>query len=74
MGLHARPRRDGGDPRGVLGVPPGRDRHVRGKFGDEAHLQIDDRTQQALDGIPTTLAAIKRIAESSTDAGDEARA
>ncbi len=44
------------------------------KFGDEAHLQIADRTQQALDGIPTTLAAIKRIAESSTDAGDEAGA
>lgn len=44
------------------------------KFGDEAHLQIADRTQQALDGIPTTLAAIKRIAESSTDVGDEAGA
>ncbi|MBA2767626.1 MAG: SRPBCC family protein [Sporichthyaceae bacterium] len=44
------------------------------KFGDEAHLQIADRTQQALDGIPTTLAAIKRIAESSTGAGDEAGA
>ncbi|MEP6855494.1 MAG: SRPBCC family protein [Pedococcus sp.] len=34
------------------------------KFGDEAHSQIADRTQQALDGIPRTLAAIKRIAES----------
>jgi len=40
------------------------------KFGDEAHVQITDRTQQALDGIPKTLAAIKRIAESSTDAGE----
>ncbi|MDQ0754442.1 SRPBCC family protein [Arthrobacter sp. B3I4] len=35
------------------------------KFGDKAKLQIRDRTQQALDGIPKTLAAIKRIAESS---------
>lgn len=41
------------------------------KFGDEAQVQITDRTQQALDGIPKTLAAIKRIAE-STDADEEA--
>jgi hypothetical protein len=41
------------------------------KFGDAAHVQITDRTQQALDGIPKTLAAIKRIAE-SIDAGAEA--
>ncbi|WP_141013041.1 SRPBCC family protein [Nocardioides sambongensis] len=34
------------------------------KFGDDAPAQIADRTQQALDGIPRTLAAIKRIAES----------
>ncbi len=34
------------------------------KFGDGASDQIADRTQQALDGIPKTLAAIKRIAES----------
>jgi hypothetical protein len=34
------------------------------KFGAEASTQIADRTQQALDGIPKTLAAIKRIAES----------
>ncbi|MEO7423156.1 MAG: SRPBCC family protein [Ornithinibacter sp.] len=38
------------------------------KFGDDARVQIADRTQQALDGIPKTLRAIKRIAESSTDA------
>jgi len=43
------------------------------KFGDEAHVQITDRTQQALDGIPRTLAAIKRIVESATDAGDPAQ-
>ena len=42
------------------------------KFGDEAHAQISDRTRQALDGIPKTLAAIKRIAE-STDEGERAR-
>ncbi len=33
------------------------------KFGDQAVTEIADRTQQALDGIPKTLAAIKRIAE-----------
>jgi len=40
------------------------------KFGDEADAQIADRTQQALVGIPKTLAAVKRIAESTTDAGE----
>ncbi|MFC7402423.1 SRPBCC family protein [Citricoccus sp. GCM10030269] len=39
------------------------------KFGDDARVEIAGRTQQALDGIPKTLAPIKRIAESSTDAG-----
>jgi hypothetical protein len=34
------------------------------KFGDGAQIEITDRTEQALDGIPKTLAAIKRIAES----------
>lgn len=43
------------------------------KFGDEAPGQITDRTDQALDGIPKTLAAIKRIAESSADASGQAR-
>ena len=38
------------------------------KFGDKAEAQIADRTQQALDGIPRTLAAIKQIAESVTAA------
>ncbi len=42
------------------------------KFGDEAPAQIADRTRQALEGIPQTLAAIKRIAESGTDAGERA--
>jgi len=41
------------------------------KFGDGAQAQIADRTHQAVDGIPKTLAAIKRIAE-STGAGEEA--
>ena len=36
----------------------------RENYGDEADAQIAERTQQALDGIPKTLAAIKRIAES----------
>ncbi len=41
------------------------------KIRDAAHLQITNRPQQALDGIRETLAAIKRIAE-STGAGEEA--
>lgn len=36
----------------------------REKYGADADAQIADRTQQALDGIPKTLEAIKRIAES----------
>ena len=39
------------------------------KYGDQARAQIEDRTQQALAGIPATLAAIKRIAETSTSLG-----
>lgn len=35
------------------------------KYGDQAAAQIANRTQHALDGIPKTLSAIKRIAESS---------
>jgi hypothetical protein len=34
------------------------------KYGDAAPEQIDLRTRQAREGIPATLAAIKRIAES----------
>ena len=40
-------------------------------FGDEAAAQIANRTQQALDGIPQTLAAIKQIAERSTAAAEQ---
>jgi hypothetical protein len=36
------------------------------RYGDEAAAQIADRTRQAFEGIPTTLAAITRIAESGT--------
>ncbi len=36
------------------------------KFGAQAPDQIADRTQQALAGIPRTLAEIKRIAESES--------
>lgn len=43
------------------------------KFGDRATAEIIDRTQQALDGIPETLAAIKQIIESSTGAAEPAR-
>ncbi|MGN7198626.1 hypothetical protein [Arthrobacter sp. SAFR-044] len=34
------------------------------KFGDKAPEQSADRTQQALQGIPVTLAGIRQIAES----------
>jgi len=43
------------------------------RFGDEADAQIADRTRQALEGIPQTLAAIKRIAESSPPAAEQHR-
>ena len=33
------------------------------RYGDQAQAQMDDRTAAAHDGIPATLAAIKRIAE-----------
>ncbi|MFM9274617.1 SRPBCC family protein [Pseudarthrobacter sp. NKDBFgelt] len=42
------------------------------KYGADADAQIADRTRQALDGIPKTLAAIKRIAE-ATAAHEDAR-
>jgi len=45
----------------------------RDKYGDDADAQIAERTQQALDGIPKTLAAIKRIAE-FIDANGDVRA
>ena len=35
------------------------------KYADRAAAEIDERTRQAHDGIPRTLAAIKRIAEAS---------
>ena len=41
------------------------------KFGEDANAQITDRTQQAFDGIPKTLAAIQRIAEASPNAGEQ---
>jgi hypothetical protein len=41
------------------------------KYGDQAQTEIADRTRQAFDGIPKTLAAIKRIAESSTGTAEE---
>jgi hypothetical protein len=33
------------------------------RFGEDAEAQITDRYQKAVDGIPATLAAIKRTAE-----------
>ena len=33
------------------------------KFGDDAAREIEDRTRLAHEGIPQTLAAIKRLAE-----------
>ena len=42
------------------------------KYGADADAQIADRTRQALDGIPKTLAAIKQIAESSATVPESA--
>jgi len=42
------------------------------QYGNNAQSQIAERTQQALDGTPVTLAAIKRIAE-SIDENQETR-
>ena len=42
--------------------PAGR-RFFRDKYGDEADAQIADRARAAHEGIPATLAALKRIAE-----------
>jgi len=33
------------------------------RYGDDAQRQVEDRTRAAREGIPATLAAIKRIAE-----------
>jgi hypothetical protein len=35
------------------------------KYGDQASFEIDERTRLAHEGIPRTLAAVKRIAESA---------
>ena len=35
----------------------------REKYGEDAQRQIEDRTRAAHEGIPATLAAVKRIAE-----------
>jgi len=37
--------------------------HFARTYGDQAPAQIEDRTRAAHDGIPASLAAIKRIAE-----------
>ena len=42
-----------------------RGRLIAERYGDDASAQIADRTEAAHRGIPATLAAIKRIAESS---------
>jgi hypothetical protein len=44
-------------PRGIAGFHK--------KFGDDADAQIAERSTAALQGIPVTLAAIKKVAENS---------
>ena len=39
------------------------------RYGEQAEAQIADRTRAAHEGIPATLAAIKRIAEEPTSPG-----
>jgi hypothetical protein len=48
-------------------LPAGHD-VFRARYGDQADAQVDDRTRAAHEGIPATLAAIKRIAEASSPA------
>ena len=43
-------------------LPAGQELFVE-RYGDQAAAQVADRTAAAHDGIPATLAAIKRIAE-----------
>jgi hypothetical protein len=43
-------------------LPAGRQLFAE-RFGDDAQRQVEDRTRAAHEGIPATLAAIKRIAE-----------
>lgn len=40
------------------------------RFGADAQVQIVDRRQHALEGLPVTLRAIQRIAEAPTAPGD----
>lgn len=49
---------------------PGGIAYFEKTYADDAQAQIADRTQQALRGIPQTLAAIKRIAEHATEPGE----
>lgn len=46
---------------------PGGIARFRDRYGDDAPAQIADRTEAAHKGIPVTLAAIKKIAESGAD-------
>jgi Polyketide cyclase / dehydrase and lipid transport len=43
-------------------LPAGQELFVE-RYGDQAPAQVDERTRAAHEGIPATLAAIKRIAE-----------
>ncbi len=47
-------------------LPAGLERFAE-LYGDDAPAQIEDRSEGAHRGIPVTLAAIKRIAESSSE-------
>ena len=47
-----------------MGVPARRRGHFAERFGDVAAAQAADRYEKAVSGIPVTLAAIKRAAES----------
>ncbi len=55
-------------PRGCSGLEwhmlPGGLAMFAEKYGERAQVEVDERTDAAYSGIPVTLAAIKRIAES----------
>lgn len=48
-------------------VQPAGEAFFRERFGDQADAELEDRRRAAVSGIPATLAAIKKIAESESE-------
>jgi hypothetical protein len=62
-GFHIEPADDGTRLTESWAFQPAGVEGFRGRFGDDAERQLAIRAQSARDGIPVTLAAIKRTAE-----------